>query len=259
MIKDYYPQLEEEVIETPVYQRFIGIGMDREIPDFTTVWHFKEKLMAHDLMDKLFDIVYNLLDNKGLILKRGTIVDATIITSVHKPLKKEKRSELEQTPNSQMDTDAHSVKKGSKWYFGYRGHIGVDWGSKLIRKRSFTPANESERGEFEQLISGDERCIFGDKGYPLTELKQACRAKGIYYGILDKAVKGSKLSKRQEKRNKQKSRVRSGVEHVFAQLKCGMNYVKARANTLIRNRLRFDFNCIVYNVLRGLYLLKVAK
>ena len=63
------PQLEEEVIETPVYQRFIGIGMDREKPDFTTVWRFKEKLIAHDLMAKLFDIVYNLLDNKGLILK----------------------------------------------------------------------------------------------------------------------------------------------------------------------------------------------
>jgi len=65
------PQLEEKVIETPVYQRFIGIGMDREKPDFTTVWRFKEKLIAHDLMAKLFDIVYNLLNNKGLILKSG--------------------------------------------------------------------------------------------------------------------------------------------------------------------------------------------
>jgi len=101
-------------------------------------------------------------------------------------LKKEKRVELEQTPNGHMDTDADSVK-------------------------------------------------------------------------LDKAVKDNKLSKRQEKRNKQKSRVRSGVEHVFARLKSGMNYVKSRANTLIRNRLRFDFNCIVYTVLRGLYLLKIAK
>ena len=128
------PKLEDELIDNLSFQRFVGINWNNEIPDFTTLWRFKEALIEPQLSDKIFDLIVQQLEQKGLLLKRGTIVDATIIESKNRPLSNEKREQLQEQPSSQIDTDAKSTKKNGQYYFGYKGHIGVDEGSKLIRK-----------------------------------------------------------------------------------------------------------------------------
>ncbi|MBW8051103.1 MAG: IS5 family transposase [Cytophagales bacterium] len=250
------PELEDQMIDRFSFQKFVGMNLSNEIPDFSTLWRFKESLICYKLLDKMFDNITMRLEGHNLILKKGTVVDATIIKSKNKPLSKEKRKKLEASPSKQIDTDANSTEKNGKKYFGYKGHIGVDYGSKLIRKRRFTSASVHDINEKDNLFSGDEQSKFGDKAYCKTSHKQTDRANGIYHGILDKAKRGSKLSNKQKKRNKQLSKVRAVVEHPFAYMKTILNYDLAMATTKVRNQLRFDMNCIMYNILRGNYLLQ---
>jgi IS5 family transposase len=209
-------ELEDQLIDRLSFQKFVGINFDQEIPDFTTIWYFKEALIRHKLMDRIFSSINYQLELNGLILKKGTIADAIIIESDNKPLSKQKRKELESKPSVQIDTEAKSTEKNGKKYFGYKGHIGVDVESKLIRKRKFTPASVHDSQAFEDVLSGDEKSIWADKAYPTDQHKRIARTVGIFYGILDKKKKGKELSGRQQKRNKQKSSVRAAVEHPFA-------------------------------------------
>jgi IS5 family transposase len=249
-------ELEDQLIDRLSFQQFVGLGYDQEIPDFTTVWHFKEALVREGLMDLIFASIVGQIERKGLILKKGTIVDATIIRSANRPLTRAKREKLEETPSRQIDTDAQSTAKGGKRYFGYKGHIGVDAESKIIRKRTFTPANIHDIRQMESVLSGDEQSIFADKAYAARKNKRAAREIGIYYGILDKGTRGKKLSGKQLKRNKQKSRVRAAVEHPFGFMKKKLKVTSLAAKNKMRNALRFDMWCIVYNVLRTSFLIK---
>lgn len=249
------PELEDQVNDRLSFQRFIGITFYSKVPDYSTIWRFKERLIEKGLSDKLFTKILGYIERKNLLLKQGTIVDATIIESSNRPLSKEKRKELSSKPSSQIDTEATSTKKGGKYYFGYKCHIGADVGSKLIRKRSFSSARFHDSQFKEELLSKDEGAIFGDSAYCNKADKQKYRKQGIYYGILDKGTRSKCLSRSQKKRNKKKSRIRSAVEHPFAYMKERLNYKKAVAKTEARNRFRFDMNCIIYNIFRANYLL----
>jgi IS5 family transposase len=129
--------------------------------------------------------------------------------------------------------------------------------SKIIRKRKFTPAHVHDSQVLEELLSGDEHSIWADKAYPKDQHKRIARVMGVYYGILDKKKRGKELSGKQEKRNKQKSSVRAAVEHPSAFMRKKLRMGLASAKTKARNALRFDMNCILYNVLRAAYLLKI--
>lgn len=249
-------ELEDQLIDRLSFQQFVGLRYDEEIPDFTTLWHFKEALVRNAMMDGVFESILGQLEARGLILKRGTIVDATIIPSGNRPLSEDKRKALGERPSSQIDTDARSTAKGYKKYFGYKGHIGIDAGSKIIRKRSFTPAQVNDIREMRNLMSGDEQSVWGDKNYRSKKDKKAAREMGIYYGVLDQRARGKQLSKTQLKRNKKRSRVRAAVEHPFAFMKGKLKARVLAAKNKMRNALRFDMWCIVYNVLRASFLLK---
>jgi len=245
------PELEDQLNDRLSFQRFAGINLDTTIPDHSTIWRFKEALIKAGLTDKLFVMITDDLESKGLFVKKGTIVDATIIQSSNRPLSKQRRHELSETSSSQVDTDAQSTKKNGKYYFGYKGHIGTDVESKLIRLRSFTSANVHDITETDRLIIGDEQSILGDKAYSKDEIKRRSRKAGIYYGILDKGRRGHKLSNKQKRRNRRLSSIRSQVEHPFAYMKRILNLDLAMAKTLPRNELRFTMNCIIYNIMRA--------
>ncbi len=254
------PELEDQLLDRRSFREFVGIVSDAEVPDFTTVWVFKETLVEHELMDSLFESIVAQLESRQLILRKGTIVDASIIESSNRPLSKKKRAELEakrqgdKASVAQLDLDAHATEKRGKKYFGYKGHIALDVGSKLIRRRAFTSANVHDSQV--KLFCGDERSFFGDKAYSNNQDKRDCRTKGIFYGVLDKATRRRCLSNRQKTRNGCLSRVRSAVEHPFAYMADKLSYKEAVARTRARNSLRFDMNCVLHNVMRGIYLLK---
>src|SRR5260221_8169692 len=130
------PELEDQMIDRKSFQDFVGIHQGVEIPDFSSLWRFKEALVQNKLGDVLFNTINAELGQQGLFVKKGTAIDATILQSTTRPLSKNKREELEQAPNAQIDTDATSTEKAGKKYFGYKGHIGVDLERKLIGKQT---------------------------------------------------------------------------------------------------------------------------
>jgi IS5 family transposase len=246
------PQLEDQLIDRLSFRRFVGLPLDQSVPDFSTFWRFREALAGQGLVTELFVEINRQLEAKGLLLKQGTVVDATIIESAGRPLSDKKRSKLESEPSSQIDTDADSTKKGGRYYFGYKGHIGMDIGSKLIRKVCFTPASPHDSTVLEELISEDERSLFGDKAYGRESLKQIARVHGWYYGILDKAKREAPLSGSQTKRNRRHQRVRAQVEHPFAAIKDRYGMRWAQAKTRLRNEARFIMGCICWNIERSI-------
>jgi len=246
------PQLEDQLIDRLSFRRFAGLPLDQKVPDFSTFWRFRETLAEQDHLEELFTEVTRQLESKGLILRRGTVVDATIIESTTHPLSDKKREQLEATPSCQIDTDADATQKSGTAYFGYKGHIGVDVGSKLIRRLSFTAASPHDSTELEALLSGDERAVFGDKAYPSKDLKEQCRQEGIYYGILEKAYRNTPLSGSQKARNERHRRVRRYVEHPFSAIKQRYGMGVAAAKTKMRNKARFIMAAICWNIERSI-------
>jgi IS5 family transposase len=249
------PELEDQVNDRLSFQRFVGLDMSTSVPDYTTIWRFRDRLSEEGVGGQLFMLINSFIEGKGLFVKKGTIVDATIIESTNRPLSKEKRKELEANPSPQIDTDAHSTQKRGKKYFGYKGHIGTDLESKLIRKRKMTSAQPHDSQLTDELLSGDEAAVFGDSAYCNKEDKRKARKDGIYYGMLDKGTRRKGLSSSQKKRNKKKSKIRSAVEHPFGYMKKKLGYNYCVAKNLRRNSFYFDMNCIVYNIFRANYLL----
>lgn len=246
------PQLEDQLIDRLSFRRFAGLPLDQKVPDFSTFWRFREALANEGHLEDLFAEVTGQLAAKGLILKRGTVVDASIIESSNRPLSDGKRTDLEAEPSAQIDTDADSTQKGGTHYFGYKGHIGVDVGSKLIRTLSFTKASPHDSTQTEELLCGDERAIFGDKAYPSKDLKIACRQEGIYYGILEKAYRNRPLSGSQKARNGRHRRVRRYGEHPFAAIKHRYGMATASAKTKLRNKARFILAALCWNIERSI-------
>ena len=127
--------------------------------------------------------------------------------------------------------------------------------SDLIRKKAFTSAQPHDSQLLDELLSADERAVFGDSAYSNKKDKQEARKNGVYYGILDQGTRKRKLSSTQKKNNTKKSKTRAKVEHPFAYMKEKLNYRSTVAKTIGRNDLRFTMNCILYNIFRANHLL----
>ncbi len=248
------PALEDALIDRLSFQRFLGISFDTEIPDFTTIWRFRERLIKAGLLKKIFKNVLKQLDKRNVILRKGTLVDATLVQAARKKNKNDRGND-ESDQHSQQDHDATGTQKGGRQYYGYKGHIGVDEGSNIIRRVRFTTASVHDSRELENLLCGDERSVFADKAYANDTTKRTMRKSDVYYGILDKGRRGRpKLSGKQKKANKYKSRVRNAVERPFAHFKQHMGYRTVRYVNLKRNELQFMFLCLIHNIRRGITL-----
>jgi len=255
------PALEDALIDRLSFQRFLGISFDTEVPDFSTIWRFRERLVRANLLEELFERIIQQLEARNLIVRRGTLVDATLIQAARKPKKRDQDNQGNKGNDcshlrheSQKDRDATHTKKGKRSYYGYKGHIGMDQGSCIIRKKAFTTASVHDSQVRDNLISGDEPSVFGDKAYADDRQKRKMREHGIYHGILDKGRRNRPLSKKQKKRNKQKSRVRNAVERPFAHFRNLYGYCRARYVNMGRNDLHFTFLCMIYNIRRGIAL-----
>jgi len=248
------PALEDALIDRLSFQRFLGISFDTDIPDFTTIWRFRERLIKAGFLNKIFKNVLRQLDKRDIILRKGTLVDATLIQAARKKNKNDRKHD-ESGRTAQQDHDATGTQKGGKLYYGYKGHIGVDEGSNVIRRVRFTTASVHDSRELDNLVCGDERSVCADKAYASDTIKRTMRENNIYCGILDKGRRGRpNLSDKQKNANKCKSRVRNAVERPFAHFKKHMGYRTVRYVNLKRNELHFMFLCLIHNIRRGIIL-----
>ena len=148
-------QTAEQVIDSRAFSDFCSISSPEEVPDGDTIGRFRNLLIKAGVQEMLFAQVITLLRSKDLILKKGTIVDSTIISAPSSTKNKEHK----------RDPEAHSVKKGNEWKFGYKAHVGVDSKSGLVHSLEVTAANVHDVTMTSELLSGEEEIVYGDSGY----------------------------------------------------------------------------------------------
>lgn len=223
------PAAEEAIYDRNSFQKFLEIDLlSHRVPDETTILNFRHLLEEHKLQERFFAAVNGLLERKGLLMREGTIVDATIIPAPSSTKNKEQK----------RDPEMSSTKKGNQWYFGMKAHIGTDAKSGIVHHLHTTAAKTNDRVPMKQLLHGKERAIFGDKGYYKQEDKRTARANGILWAVSDRGTRNHPLSSSQRKRNRKFSSVRSKVEHPFGVVKCQWGFAKVRYKGLFKNTMQ---------------------
>jgi transposase, IS5 family len=267
------PALEASIEDRLSFRRFCGFALDAETPDHVTIHRFRETLRQLGLADRVFEEVNRQIDNRGLILRQGTLIDASLIDAAVKrpkppaeppPAQPAAPSEVkpieassaakERPPSklvkSPLDPDAAWTKKGGRRYFGYKVHVGVDQGSAIIRRQVMTPANVNDTEPADLLICGDEAALYGDQAYTSARRRADLRARGIKDRMMHRANKHHPLTARQIQHNTAIGRRRAPVEQVFAKLKrlCGWSRVRYRG--LARNAVHLALLCTALNLKR---------
>lgn len=236
-----------EVIDSRAFSDFCGINSPDEVPNGDTIGRFRNILTENGLQEKIFARVVEILTERKLILKKGTIVDSTFIESPSSTKNKEKK----------RDPEAHSGKKGNTWHFGYKAHIGVDEENGLVHTIKATPANEHDVTVMSELLHGKEERAYGDSGYIGAKkrpeaIKKNKDGKNIKYLINRRPSSIKKLSKSGQyaakKREHQKSSVRCKVEHVFAVVKNIFRYRKTRYRGLQKQTAKLNIMFALANL-----------
>lgn len=228
-----------EIIDSRAFSEFCGVDSGDDVPDGDTIGRFRNILINNNLQERLFTQVLLLLGEKGLILKKGTIVDSTIIASPSSTKNKEKK----------RDPEAHSVKKGTDWHFGYKAHVGVDKDTGIVHTVVVTPANIHDVDVTPELLTGEEESVYGDSGYLGAQKRKGAivrnkNGKKIKYKINRRPSQMKKLSKsgqyQAKKTEHKKSSVRAKVEHVFAVIKGMFRYRKTRYRGLRKQTAKLN-------------------
>lgn len=229
------PELEDCLKDRISFKQFVGLQIEDDVPDETTLCRFRNKLSEKRLLEKLFKIINKQLEEKGIFVKEGTLIDASI-------------ARADGGNRTTRDEEAAWTKKNTKSYFGYKHHIGMDMRSHLVHRLETTPANVHDSQVWDELLHGEEKAIFADKAYVDNEYKHYLRKQGIFWGILDKKRPNSCLSKKQKKLNKIKSKLRAPVERFFAVIQTQYNYIKVRYRGVKKNRQHLFALGIAYNL-----------
>lgn len=244
------PGLEEALEDRLSFRRFVGLSLDAPVPDHSTLSRFRQQLSQRNLGDKLFGELNRQFDQQGLILREGTLIDASLVEAdARRPRKGEDKSTTKRS-----DDDATWTVKRNTPHFGYKAHVAVDQGSGLIRKAILTPANVSDRTPAADLIQGDEGILYADKGYDGWWFRDRLEEAGVRDGVMHCNYAKRPLTEGQKQRNREISNVRSSVERCFAVMKRWYGYRRVRYRSLTRNDLQLQLMCMAINLRRSVVL-----
>ena len=224
------PGMEEAFFDTPLYREFAQLEEFGRLPDESTILRFRHRLEKHKLAEQILATVNELLTERGLLLKAGTAVDATLIAAPTSTKNKDRA----------RDPEMHSSKKGNQWYFGMKAHIGVDAESGLVHTVRGTSGHVSDIAEANTLLHGQESVAFGDAGYQGIE-KRPDATEDVTWHVAMRPGKRKALNKENEadamidKAEKLKAGIRAKVEHPFRVIKRQFGFVKVRYRGLKKN------------------------
>ena len=240
--------MEEALWDRVSFKRFVGLGMEDEVPDHSTISRFRKEVTDRGLGRRLFKELTRQLDKKGLVVKKGTLLDATIVEAqARRPSSREQPG-----GRSGTDPDARFTRKRGKSHYGYKAHIGMDAGSGLIREAVFTPANVNDTEVADSLVSGDEEAVYADKAYGSKQRSAWLKSIKIKDRIMRRADKHHPvLPPVEQRRNALIARLRAPVEQVFGTLKRTYGYRRVRYVGLERNATELFFKCMAYNLRRA--------
>ena len=224
------PGMEEAFFDTPVYRQFAQLEEFARMPDESTILRFRHRLEKHKLSEQILAVVNDLLTQRGLLLKTGTVVDATLIAAPTSTKNKDKA----------RDPEMHSSQKGNQWHFGMKAHIGVDAESGLVHTVRGTSGNVHDVVEGSSLLHGEETLAYGDAGYQGID-KRSDADESVAWQIAMRPGKRKALNKEEpadaliDKAEKLKAGIRAKVEHPFRVIKRQFGFVKVRYRGLKKN------------------------
>lgn len=250
------PGLEEALCDRMSFRRFVGLSGDEAAPDHATLWRFRQSLAKAGLDHAAFDAVAGALDAQGLIIRQGTLIDASLVAGQSRP----PAPPADLAPGesklvrSEREPDADWTRRGSLRVFGYKLHVAVDRGSGLVRRVLMTPASVNDTVPADDLILGDEREVWADKAYDSHARRARLKQLGIRNRVCRRGNKHHPPSVWTRRRNKAIASIRGRVETVFAVLKRHYGKARARYLTLQRNRTDLILACLAINLRRALRL-----
>jgi IS5 family transposase len=237
------PAAEEALYDMESMRRFVGIDLGNEpVPDETTICKFRHLLEAHGLGERIFQEVNAHLEEKGLRLSEGTIMDATIINAPSSTKNQDKK----------RDPDMHSTKKGNQYCFGMKIHVGVDRESRTVHSLVTTPANVHDSKMVEDILHGEENAVFGDSAYMGKTEEIAKKAPQALDLTQTRGTKNKKLTEEEKETNRLLSKTRSRGEHIFLIAKRIFGFSKVRYRGLAKNT---NFAFVLF-ALSNLYMVR---
>lgn len=267
LILQRYYNLSDDTIEYAIldrlsFMRFLGLGINDPVPDAKTIWLFRDKLTAGKMVEKLFGYLDKQLDKDGIIVHKGKLVDASIVEVPVQRNSRDENKELKEgiIPDDwnenklrQKDTDAQWVTHNGKNYFGYKNHIKADSKTKLITGYKATTANIHDSEMINELLTRKEdggQPVYADSAYRSVAIEQTCKRKNIESQIHEKGYRNKSLTKRQQQRNRKKSKTRARVEHIFGFMTNSMNEMYLHYRNLVRNQTAIGLLNLTYNLFR---------
>lgn len=238
-------ELEEALDDRLSFRRFVGLGLEEGVPDHSVLNRFRNELVGLGLFEALFAELDKQLDAAGVMLKRGTMLDATVIETVSRPGSGDRLS---------LDPDAGFARRtgqaGSR--FGYKAHVGVDEGpGGFIRSVLTTPANVNDTTPADRLVRGDEKVVWADAAYHTHARQAALKARGIKPRLARRANRHHpELSPRLKHYNRLIARRRAAVETTFATLKNRMKLTRIRYVGLLKASAQVTLSAIAFNLRR---------
>jgi transposase, IS5 family len=234
------------------FRRFVGLSLHDQTPDHTTLWRFRQELAEGGVIEKIFTEINRQLEARNLILKQGTLVDASLMPARAKPPRKTRKEAAEKPSKPSADRDARWGRKGKKSVFGYKVHTGVDAGHTIIRRVHVTDASVTDTEPADQLFCGDEKAVYGDQAY----YTHARHARLTEAGIKDRLMRRPnkhhpELPPRQKQRNKLIAKVRAAVERPYAVFKENYGLRRLRFFNFKRNQVLIVLACCAYNLRRA--------
>lgn len=236
-------ELEDALNDRLSFKRFVGLNIEEPAPDHTVLCRFRNELMTQNLLERLFAELNRQLEKAGMVLKRGTMLDATLIETVSRRPSDERPS---------VDPDAGFAKRQGKAgsTFGYKAHVGVDEGSGLIRSVITTPANVNDTTPADDLICGDERSVWADAAYDTHARIERLKAERMKPRIARRPNKHHPLSARLKRYNQLLARQRAAVETTFATMKRRMHLDCIRYIGLAKAEAQITMAAIAFNLRR---------
>jgi len=223
------PAMEDALYDIESMRRFADIDIEADvIPDETTILNFRHLLEKHNLTKQIFEKTKQYLSEKGLLLREGTIVDATIINAPSSTKNQDKT----------RDKEMRQTRKGNQWYFGMKAHVGTDTGRGLVHSIVITDASVHDSQVMDKLLHGEEQSIYGDKAYASEEKKKEYEARGVKWRVNLRANRWHHLTEEEVECNHQRSQTRAKGEHVFLVVKHLWHYQKVRYKGLYKNAVQ---------------------
>jgi IS5 family transposase len=235
------PGAEEALYDSMTMRHFANVRTDADvIPDETSILNFRRLLEQHRLTEQLLTEINTHLSEHGLLLGKGTIVDATIIDAPSSTKNARKK----------RDPQMHQTRKGKQWYFGMKVHTGTDTDSGLVHTVVGTAANMADINVLGELLHGNEETLHGDSAYHSKALKVQAEATGLAFNVNQRGTRSKPLTKAQRLRNRRLSRVRATVEHPFLVVKRLWGHAKVRYGGIKKNLAQMYTLFALANVFR---------